>query len=191
MALLKVTVCSHGPHKLRMAAAVPLSAGPLGPDVASTSAPNTPGEDELLPTMTGAAAAKAKAQPKAAPLPVPQIAAPILLVPQRLVDQVNAGRPVCLFYTRPQSCKKGNKCPQRHVGDLDNEHRMPGISIACTKDGSLKCTLRPPIDEYWERLFKDAGVARRVLRLHHSKHMFIILFNKRNVRPSSCNMVGG
>jgi len=137
-----------------------------------TPAPTTPEEEppllrvkeeELPPTrMTGA---NAKAKPKAIPP---------LIVPKRLVDQVNAGRPRCIFYPRPKGCIKGAKCPQRHVGDLENEHRMPNMSFAHTKDGLLKCTMRPPIDEFFEAVFSNENTPRRVLRPHHPKHIFII-----------------
>ena len=80
-----------------------------------------------------------------------------LLVPQSLVDKVNAARPLCIFYKRPGGCKKGASCPQRHeTTPPQQEAHMPYMSFAYAKDGNLKCTIRPPMDEAWDHIFKDS-----------------------------------
>lgn len=96
--------------------------------------------------------------------PIPQA----LAVPQSLLDNFNAARPVCMFYTRRGGCKKGAKCPQRHKGDPSNENRVSFMSFAVNKEGELKCSVRPPICDMWQLLFATKGKQRKVLRLHRS-----------------------
>ncbi len=56
----------------------------------------------------------------------------------------------------------------------ENEAFVPTIIIASTRKGQLKCTLRPPLDEKWDYMFKEAGAPRRVLRLHLNHVMYVI-----------------
>lgn len=93
-----------------------------------------------------------------------------LLVPQSLVDQVNAARPLCMFQHRKGGCKKGASCPQRH-STPHNAARMPHMSFAYNNDGELKCTIRPPIDEAWDYIFKEKNVPRRILKNNERIHL--------------------
>ena len=87
---------------------------------------------------------------------------PRLRVPKHLVEAVNHARPLCIFHQMPKGCKKGAKCPQRHTGASNNDVSLPYMSFSRDKDGQVKCTLRPPLNESWDYIFKEKGVPRRV-----------------------------
>lgn len=36
-------------------------------------------------------------------------------VPKELIKELNASRPLCIFYSTRKGCNKGKKCPQRHL----------------------------------------------------------------------------
>ena len=80
---------------------------------------------------------------------------PCLHVPKRLVEAVNHARPLCIFHQMPKGCKKGAKCPQRHTGASNNDVSLPYMSFSRDKDGQVKCTLRPPLNESWDYIFKE------------------------------------
>ena len=100
-------------------------------------------------------------QKKQLPLPSPP---PHLHVPKRLVEAVNHARPLCIFHQMRRGCKKGAKCPQRHTGASNNDANLPHMSFERDKDGQVKCTLRPPLNESWNCIFKEKDVPRRVLK---------------------------
>jgi hypothetical protein len=66
------------------------------------------------------------------PIPVP------FAIPNGLLDAVNSCRPVCSFWRQqkdkrtphntPGSCRKGAHCPNLHIGDKNNEARLPHVS---------------------------------------------------------------
>ena len=89
---------------------------------------------------------------------------PRLHVPKHLVEAVNHARPLCIFHQMPKGCKKGAKCPQRHTGASNNDVSLPYMSFSRDKDGQVKCTLRPPLNESWDYIFKEKCVPRRVLK---------------------------
>ena len=64
---------------------------------------------------------------------------------EELVDAVRDARAVCTFYGTSRGCRKGAKCPLRHVDSEASDRRLPLVTRAITREGKEIYTLRPPL----------------------------------------------
>ncbi len=64
---------------------------------------------------------------------------------EALVDAIRDARPICTFYGTKKGCRKGVKCPLRHMDNTEADLRLPYVSRSITKAGEEVVMLRPPL----------------------------------------------
>eukprot|EP00974_Lingulodinium_polyedra_P073431 7109592-Lingulodinium_polyedra.AAC.2 len=76
-----------------------------------------------------------------------------------LLRAINAARPICRWWNTARGCRKGRKCPNRHLGAGEQEHdaHLPHISRWRDADGNDHITLRPPFKQALVAFFSQAG----------------------------------
>ena len=64
---------------------------------------------------------------------------------EALVDAANDAKGMRLFFNTRKGCRKGRKCPQKHVDNDDPDLQLPYTSSYRTKQGEFVFTFRPPL----------------------------------------------
>ena len=87
----------------------------------------------------------------------------LVQVPQGLLENLNALRPICMFYWNHRRNKKEKKCPRknchfRHSDDSTLDCRVPFITFGLEKDGTVRPSMRPPIFDCLQLFLQNHGV---------------------------------
>ena len=79
-----------------------------------------------------------------------------MMIPRKLMDAVNAAKPVCTFFWRTGKCKRGSKCKLYH-NRLQESHLLPSVTRYDTENGP-RIQIRAPLAAMITQFFKERGV---------------------------------
>ena len=107
-----------------------------------------------------------------------------VLVPQKLIADVNKRRQICPFWKKfhaqkargvknPTRCRNGARCKFRHANDETMDSRIAYISWDKTKDGRVIPHLRPPQTESLNKYFETQGFQGAAFKLLGGSHSMI------------------